>query len=449
MAEDTGEARGGDGAEDAAAVGALGDGLGEVGILGEEPLEATAEVVEAAEGLAGDDVDRAERDEADHAADGEVALAACVLVLEEVEIEAVGLRPEGDVAVVFSVVHGVDDAGEVLEELAGDVLVGGVGEGELEGDAHEIKAIHGHPGGGVGLFEDDAGGHALAAVEERDVVEAEEAALEDVVALGVALVDPPGEVDEELVEHALQEDAVSLAALAALDLVDLVGGPGLDWGVQVGEFPLVGGDLAVRVLVPLLDEELELGLRLVDVDRGHGEGVEGEVPGGEPGILPLVRHGDDVGDGEVAPLAVSAAAAGVGGRDGVAVEPGGDIVVVELEAPEEAGGGLAVDGAAIVREVLALDVEVIFVGLAAALGEEGVGVLEGAVLVVGGEADADADRGPGGDVESVPGGGLGTMSGGVHGGEVASDDALVEGVLDVRGAGGGSPETVGCLSRCG
>ena len=51
-------------------------------------------------------------------------------------------------------------------------------------------------------------GHALAAVDDGDVVEAEEAALEDVVALAVDLVDPPGEVDQQLVEAALEEVAV-------------------------------------------------------------------------------------------------------------------------------------------------------------------------------------------------------------------------------------------------
>ena len=47
------------------------------------------------------------------------------------------------------------------------------------------------------------------AVERADVVEAEEAALEDVVALGVLAVHPPGEVEEQLVEDALEEVEVA------------------------------------------------------------------------------------------------------------------------------------------------------------------------------------------------------------------------------------------------
>ena len=52
------------------------------------------------------------------------------------------------------------------------------------------------------------------AVEGADVVETEETALEDVVALGVLAVHPPGEVDQQLVEDPLEEIDVP----AAVDL---------------------------------------------------------------------------------------------------------------------------------------------------------------------------------------------------------------------------------------
>ena len=54
-----------------------------------------------------------------------------------------------------------------------------------------------------------AGRQRRAAVEHADVVEAEEAALEDVAALGVLAVDPPGEVEQQLVEDALEEREVA------------------------------------------------------------------------------------------------------------------------------------------------------------------------------------------------------------------------------------------------
>ena len=52
-------------------------------------------------------------------------------------------------------------------------------------------------------------GSGARAVEDADVVEPEEAALEDVAALGVLAVHPPGEIEQQLVEDALEELAVA------------------------------------------------------------------------------------------------------------------------------------------------------------------------------------------------------------------------------------------------
>ena len=83
------------------------------------------------------------------------------------------------------------------------------------------------------------------------------------------------------------------------------GGPGVHRRVDVAEVPLVGRDLAVGVHVPLAQHQLELLLAEVGVDERQGEDVEGEVPGRVPGVLPLVRHGDDVAVVHVVPVLVA------------------------------------------------------------------------------------------------------------------------------------------------
>src|SRR5205823_1637472 len=97
-------------------------------------------------------------------------------------------------------------------------------------------------------------GQGLRSVEDADVVEAEKAAREEVLALDVLAVHPPGEVDEELLEQPLEEGPVALA-VAASHLVDAKGGPGVDGRVHIAEGELVGRQLAVRVHVPLATEE--------------------------------------------------------------------------------------------------------------------------------------------------------------------------------------------------
>ena len=65
---------------------------------------------------------------------------------------------------------------------------------------------HGHPGGAVGLLEPPARGERHGPVEiGLDVVEPEEPSLEDVAPFGVLAVDPPREVEEQLVADALEK----------------------------------------------------------------------------------------------------------------------------------------------------------------------------------------------------------------------------------------------------
>ena len=193
----------------------------------------------------------------------------------------------------------------MLDELERHVLVVRIGHRQLDGDLEHVLAEQGHPGGAVGLLQIAAGRQRRAAVEHADVVEAQEAALEDVPPRAVLAVDPPGEVQQQLLEAALEPVPVALARLRLFQAVGEDGGPGMHRRVDVAEVPLVGRDLAVGVHVPLAQHQLQLLLAEVRVDERQGEDVEGEVPGGVPGILPLVRHRDHVAVVHVVPVVVA------------------------------------------------------------------------------------------------------------------------------------------------
>ena len=85
-----------------------------------------------------------------------------------------------------------------------------------------------------------------------------------------------------------------LAGAAQLDLVDRRVADDVDGRIDVAEGPLVGGNLPVRMHVPLAQHKQELVLGEPGVDQAEADAVEGQVPGGVPGILPLVRHRDDI-----------------------------------------------------------------------------------------------------------------------------------------------------------
>ena len=183
--------------------------------------------------------------------------------------------------------------------------------GELQRDAHQVEAVHRHPARAVGLVDVAARRQRRAAVEDADVVQAEEAALEDVAPLGVLPVDPPGEVQHQLVEHALEKREVSRVVLLgqstplAIHLKDAPGGPAMHGRIDVAKRPLVGGQLAVRVHVPLTRQEDQLLLRKVGIDQRKRDRMKGEIPRGVPRVLPFVRHRDDVGVVQMPPLVIA------------------------------------------------------------------------------------------------------------------------------------------------
>ena len=232
---------------------------------------------------------------------------------------------------------------EVLEELRGHVLVHRIGLGQLQRHREHRRAEEGHPGGAVGLLEEVARPQRLRAIEDADVVEPEEPAREQVSPRRVLAVDPPGEVEEQLLEHPREKSAIALAVGADGDLVDAPGGPGVHRRVHVAEGVLVGRELAVRVHVPLARQQDELLLGEARIDAREGDHVERQIPGGVPGVLPLVGHRDDVAVVEVPPLGVAPRQPARGRRwhRGIAVEPGADVVVIELLRPEQPGVGLA------------------------------------------------------------------------------------------------------------
>src|SRR4029077_17253668 len=117
-------------------------------------------------------------------------------------------------------------------------------------------------------------------IEGADVVEAQEPALEDVVALGVLAIHPPREIDEQLVEDAGEELEVG----RTVDFENPQRSPRMYRWVHVVERPFVRGELTVGVHVPLAAEQDELPLREFGIDMRERDALKAQVPGGEPRV---------------------------------------------------------------------------------------------------------------------------------------------------------------------
>src|SRR5438094_562463 len=105
-------------------------------------------------------------------------------------------------------VHRVGDVEKVFPEFAGDVLIRRILARQLQGDGEEVESIHGHPARAIRLLDVSASRQRSAAIEHADVVEAQETSLENVFAFGVLAVDPPREIQQQLVKDLFEKLAI-------------------------------------------------------------------------------------------------------------------------------------------------------------------------------------------------------------------------------------------------
>src|ERR1700681_4087742 len=266
--------------------------------------------------------------------------------MQDVVEELIALVPQADTAFA-NIAHRGGYVQEMLEELGGDVFVDVIAPRQLERNAHQVERVHGHPAGGVRLIDVTAGRQLCAAIEHPDVVEAEEPALKHVASLRVLAVHPPGEIQHQLVKHALKEFIVAMAAQLAVDLEHSPRSPGVYRWIDVAERPFVGRYLPIRMHVPLAREQYQLLLGELAVEMRERNAVERKIPGRVPGIFPLFGHPNYVGVAEVLPVAVALPAGRRTGLSRIPGQPLMDVEVVVLLAPDHAGECLALNQARI------------------------------------------------------------------------------------------------------
>ncbi len=283
-----------------------------------------------------DDRYGAKRQQAHDGADLQAARAAIGkpqdIVIESVLLVPHAVRPGG--------VHRPGDPQELLAVLGRHILVRRIARGQLDADFEHVLAVQRHPRRAVGLLEIAAGRQRRAAIEDADIVEAEKAALVEVLAEAVLAVRPPGEVQRQLGEGAGEERLIA-PAHRLFRPVQEDRRPGMHRRIDVAEIPFIGGNLSGRMEVEALQQEIELLLGEVDIDDRERDGLKGEIPGGEPGIFPLVRHRDDMLVDHVRPVAVSHRRCARFPRiDAMFLEPFRDIEEIVLLAPQHPGQGL-------------------------------------------------------------------------------------------------------------
>ena len=390
--------------------------------------QALAEARDVGQKPAIDHLGGEQRDQTDHRVDVDAVIPA--VGRDDQVLEEAGIRIPQRHPAVGVAADGIGDGEELLESLNGDVLVVLVFDRQFERHHRHVQREHRHPSGGVRLLQAVARRQRLRPVDDRDVVEAEKAAFEDVLTVGILTVDPPGVIQQQLMKDPLQETAIALAALHPFRAEGLERAERVDRRIDIAEVPLVRRDLAVRVQITIAQHQLDLVLGEVDIDQRQGAAVKRQIPGGEPRIFPAVGHGDHVAGLEMLPLAIAPIAAAGRRREPVALEPHLDIVVEELLAPDHAGERLAHDpvifGASLGQEFVEKDV-----CFALPRREHDLAACEGRRERMRRQYEIDANVLTGWDAELVPGGELGASALRVDRIVRAIDDEAMERVLDI------------------
>src|SRR5262249_33254812 len=224
---------------------------------------------------------------------------------------------------------------------------------KLDCNRKQVERVHRHPTCAIRLFDVAAGRQRRAAVEDTDVVESKKAALEDVHSFSVFPINPPGEVQHQLVKDFFEEPNVAYTASLFLDLVNTPCRPRMHRRIHIAEGPFIGRQLSIWVHVPFAKQEHELLFGEIGIDKRERDTVEGKVPCCIPGVLPFVRHRDHISVVEVSPIGIAALEPLAWRRRlrWISLKPLSCGVVVELLGPQKSCNRLSYDVLAIQRQV--------------------------------------------------------------------------------------------------
>ena len=192
----------------------------------------------------------------------------------------------------------------MLKEFGGNVFIGRVFRSKLQRHQQHDGTEEAHPRRAIRLLQRLPVRQRLRSVENAYVIQAQEAAGENLLARHVLAVHPPRKADQQFVKEARQKHSVPLP-MRRTDLVNAPRRPCLHRRIYIAQGKLIGRRLPAGVHVPLAMKQNQLLLGKFGVDLREQNHVEAQVPGRIPRVLPLIWHGDDVAIEQVRPIAIA------------------------------------------------------------------------------------------------------------------------------------------------
>src|SRR5215467_10656917 len=162
--------------------------------------------------------------------------------------------------------------------------------------------------------------------------------------------------------------------------------------------------------------------------------MKGEVPGCEPGVFPLVRHRDDIGDNKVSPIAVAPVLPVFRRRrlSRIAIEPMLHIEVIELLVPQHSSKGLTLYPPHVLVDNVSLERGIEGIGLGNAPGKNIIEAVKAAPsLLTGGEPHPDRSAASGRHLAEVKSSDFRAFADSVYRFGIVVDNVFVKRVLEV------------------
>src|SRR5215831_4829029 len=155
----------------------------------------------------------------------------------------------------------------MLKEFRNHVRIRFIMHRELDRYLQHVQAEQRHPGSAIRLFKITAGRQRRTAIEDTDIVQAEETPFKCVFARPILAVQPPCEIQQQFLKTSLKPYDVPLASLRSFQTIGENGGPRMDWWVDIAEIPLIGRNLAVWMQIVFYQHQIVLSLGKVWVDQ--------------------------------------------------------------------------------------------------------------------------------------------------------------------------------------
>src|SRR6476646_8243455 len=148
---------------------------------------------------------------------------------------------------------------------------------QFQRHAQHRAAIKRHPRRAISLPKAATVGERLGAIEQADIVQSEEPAGEQVFAINVLAIDPPGEVQKKFLKDPFEKPKVACPSGSGY-FIDSPRCPGVHRRIHITKGKLVGRYLSAWMHIPFAQKEEKLSLGVLRVYMRNRNDMKGQIP---------------------------------------------------------------------------------------------------------------------------------------------------------------------------